>query len=321
MWLKRSRMISLIVCFIIGLLSFFLFTMLMSRLLLKKTPGRVLIETRRKSDAACAGNFSSPDEILSALQSADVDVRREMHRRLFLQPGITTSFYDYERDWNYPARAEHGKIRYPNLDDTPEPEALITFVRYESPVALVLKRGACGWQAVAALSAWLRYEDYPYDDWLELVETVKPDQQQLLIRDSDGDATRYVRKARLLKLMNNSLEEVARYDEETITPLENYKGADWESVKKREMRRAEFAPANGDAPARLTLRVATEALKYSGVAPSQTFWRETDGAWHTAREHWRMRKSLSVGRAPASETETFVWDEGKQRFIPAEQSR
>ncbi|MCA1592827.1 MAG: hypothetical protein LC754_09305, partial [Acidobacteria bacterium] len=165
----RSKMISLVVGFLIGLLAFFVYINI-AGLFVSKTNAPAQKQTSRAGGCGCAKNFASPDEVLAALQSTDVSTRREMHRRLFLQPGMTTAFYDYERDWNYPERAEQGKVQYVNLDDSPDPEALITFVRYESPVALVLKRDAECWQTLAALSSWLRFEDYPYDNWLELVE-------------------------------------------------------------------------------------------------------------------------------------------------------
>ncbi|HWW75931.1 MAG TPA: hypothetical protein VNZ44_11065, partial [Pyrinomonadaceae bacterium] len=111
--------------------------------------------------------FASPEEVTAALTSEDVGVRREIFRRLFVLPGLTTAYYDFERDRDFPERAESAKLRRVNLDGEAGGEALVTFVRVDSPVAVVLKHGACGWKPVAAVSSWLRFEDYPYSDWLE----------------------------------------------------------------------------------------------------------------------------------------------------------
>jgi hypothetical protein len=172
--------------------------------------------------AGCVGGdtFDSPEEVARALRSEDVGVRREMFRRLFVLPGLLTAYYDYERDRDFPERAEALRLRRVNLDGTPEDEALVTFVRVESPVAVVLKRHACGWKAVAAVSSWLRFEDYPYEDWLETPESIRAGRHLLLVRDSTGDATRYTRRARLLSLLDNRLEQVAEIEEETIGPVE-----------------------------------------------------------------------------------------------------
>src|SRR5438270_6451174 len=84
-------------------------------------------------------SFASPDEVLAALRSDDVGIRREVFRRLLLRSGVTTAYYDYERDRDFPERAEAARVQFVNLDDSPDDEALITFVRTDSPVAVVLK--------------------------------------------------------------------------------------------------------------------------------------------------------------------------------------
>ena len=51
--------------------------------------------------------------------------------QLLLRPDIATVYYDYERDINYPERADRARLQYVQLDDSPELEALLTFVRFE----------------------------------------------------------------------------------------------------------------------------------------------------------------------------------------------
>jgi hypothetical protein len=258
--------------------------------------------------------FASPDEVVAALKSEDVGVRREVFARLFLRPGITTAFYDFERDRDFPERAEDARVRFVNLDDSPEDEAVISFVRTDSPVAVVLKRGACGWRSVAAVSAWLRFEDYPYADWLELPEAIEAGQHVLLVRDSTGDATRYTRRARLLRLIGDHLEQVAEIEEETIEPVTGYAGADWPQVKRRREASYEFTPESSNSPARLRVEYKSELVRYSGVEPLNVFWHEGDGVWHQARGHWRTRVFTIIKSEPSVE-EQFAWSEQKSRFV------
>jgi hypothetical protein len=260
--------------------------------------------------------FASPEELVDALRSEEVGVRREAFRRLLLRPGITTTYYDFERDRDFPERAESARAQLVNLDDSPEDEAVVTFVRTDSPVAVVLKRGACGWRAVAAVSAWLRFEDYPYADWIELPEAIRAGEHALLVRDSTGDATRYTRRARVLRLVGDRLEQVAEIEEEAIEPVEGYAGADWAQVKRRRAASYAFTPRTSGAPASIRVEYKSELVRYSGVGPSSLYWREGDGVWHRARGHWRTRERAVIKTEPGAE-EQFVWSEQKGRFVAA----
>src|SRR2546423_5915771 len=275
-------------------------------------------DTRALQSPACPPDesFASPDEVLAALSSVDVGVRREIFRRLFLRPGVETSYYDYERDKDFPERAEGARLQLVNLDDSPGKEAVITFVRNDSPVAVVLKRCACGWKTVAAISSWLRFEDYPYADWIELPEAIRLSMHVIVVRDSTGDATRYTRRARVLSLVGERLEQVAEVEEELIAPVEGYAGADWAEVKRRRSGVLAFAPPSGGSPARLRVEYRDEVVRFNGVEPLNVYWREGDGVWHQARRHWRSRQCEVLKPAAVSE-EQFVWSEQKNRFVPA----
>ncbi len=261
--------------------------------------------------------FASPETILAALKSEDVGVRRETFRRLYLRPGVAHVYYDYERDKEYPERAAEARVHYADLDDDGQPEALLTFVRFEQPVALMLQRDECGWQVRAALSAWLRTEDYPYQSWLELPELRKPGTHELLLHESTGDATTYVRKARVLKLFDGALEQVAEFTEEEIKPVAGYRGADWSAVKQRTTTRYAIVPAVAGSAPRLRLNTTAEVIKYNGVAPLYTYWLETDGAWHALAEHWRTRP-LERLKLLDTRTEYLSWNEPQRRFVMAE---
>ena len=314
-WRYRWRVAAYALGFFAGLLLAALYVMVAHLYASRALKGQTAVALQ---PPACPPGeaFASPDEVLAALLSEDVGVRREVFRRLFLRPGVTTAFYDYERDRDFPERAEAARLRLVNLDEAAEEEALITFVRVDSPVAVVLKRCACGWRPVAAVSAWLRFEDYPYADWLELPEAIRPGQRALLVRDSTGDATHYTRRARVLRLAGDRLEQVAEIEEEAIEPVLGYAAADWSEVRRHRTASYAFTPQTEGSPARLRVEHTDEVVRYSGVEPTNLYWREGDGVWHRERRHWRARASEAVGPAAHSE-EQFVWSEQQNRFVPA----
>ena len=229
----KSRIIAFIVCFAIG----FLVAAIVAALLRYKQNEQ---PASPMSPCATSDYFNHPDGVLAALKSPEVNVRRTIFSRLLLRPDIGTVYYDYERDLNYPERADRARLQYVQLDDSPEEEALLTFVRLEHPVALVFKKQSCGWRLVAAISSWLRFEDYPYENWLSLVETIEPGIRQLLVRESHGDSTSYLRKARVLRLAGDVLTQVAEFEEEAIEPLSGYDGSDWKDVNLHRVNKFDF---------------------------------------------------------------------------------
>src|SRR5690242_1154449 len=132
----KSRFVSFIVCFVIGIVAAAILALFI----------RKQHEQSRASISPCttADYFNSPDEVLAALKDREVDVRRTILTRLLLRPDIATVYYDYERDLNYPERADRAAIQYIQLDDSPDPEAVLTFSRFEHPLALVFKKKSCG---------------------------------------------------------------------------------------------------------------------------------------------------------------------------------
>lgn len=309
----KSRLTALLVGFGIGLALFLIVSFVMNFLRSHRQPP-TRHEPRSTHRCGTSDSFSSPEEILAALRHEDVSVRREVFRRLFLRPGVTTTYYDYERDRDYPERADRAGVKYVNLDEGSEAEAVLTFVRYENPVALILKKDECGWRLVGALGAWLRFEDYPYQDWLETPETLTSGVHEILLRESTGDATHYTRNARLLKLLDGALVQVAEFTEESIKPVEGYTGADWNDVKRRDTTRSVFLPPSRGQSARLRLETLEEVIKYSGSPASYTYWLETDGAWHGAKKQWRKRDAARL-RLLDTATHDLVWDEQRKRFI------
>ncbi len=311
MWRWRSRMIAFGFGFGSSLLAVCLYAFIAG--LFTFAPRLVPGPT---TSARCLAEayFASPEAILVALKSEDVGVRRETLRRLYLRPGVAHVYYDYERDREYPERAAEARVRYAELDGDGQLEALLTFARFEQPVALILQRDECGWQLRAALSAWLRSEDYPYRNWLELPELIKPGTHELVLHESTGDTTTYVRKARVLKLINGVLEQVAEFTEEEIKPVAGYRGADWSAVKERMTTRYTVVPATAASSGpRLQLETTAEVIKYNGDAPLHTYWLETDGAWHALAGHWRTRPAARM-KLLNMRVQYLVWQAAQQRF-------
>jgi hypothetical protein len=295
----KSRFIAFIVCFAIGFLVAAIVAAILSRHSRKQN------ET---SPCATADYFNSPEEVLAALKHPEVDVRRATRERLLLRPDVATVYYDYERDLNYPERADRARLQYVQLDDSPEQEALLTFVRFEHPIALVFKKKSCGWQLITAVSSWLRFEDYPYENWLILCEPIKPGISQLLVRESHGDSSSYIRKARLLRLNGDALTQVAEFEEESIQPVAGYDGTDWSDVKTRRVNQYKFTDAN------ITNDITEEIIKLNGAAPQYSYWLDTDGSWHARESNWSRRLATRVKLLRVA-TEVFHWNSQEGRFI------
>lgn len=294
----KSRSISFTLCFAIGFA--------IASIVLIKKPGTAV--------STCIDYFNSPEEVLAALKSPEVDVRKSMLSRLLLRPDVDTIYYDYERDLNYPERADRARLQYVQLDTSPEPEALLTFVRFEHPVAMVFKKKSCGWQLLATVSSWLRFEDYPYENWLSLPEAIEPGVHQLLIRDSYGDSASYVRKARLLRLSGDALIQVAEVEEEKIEPVSGYNGPDWSDTKRRRINKYSFTSDIAYQGATLTSEVTEEIIKLNGAAPRYSYWLETDGGWHARESNWSRRPATRVNLLGVS-TEFLHWNSQEGRFV------
>ena len=98
----KSRLTAFTICFAIGLAAAFIVAILLRQRLHR--PQTQLTPCQRDD------YFNRPEEILSALKTEEVAVRREMLKRLLLRPGISTVYYDYERDLNYPERTDRARL-------------------------------------------------------------------------------------------------------------------------------------------------------------------------------------------------------------------
>ncbi|HEX6717332.1 MAG TPA: hypothetical protein VF088_09475 [Pyrinomonadaceae bacterium] len=303
----KPRLISFVLCFAIGFAAAAIAASIWE--MLRRHQSRTPV-----SPCATAHYFNSPEEVLSALKSPEVDVRRAIFKQLLLRPDVATVYYDYERDLNYPERADRARLEYVQLDDSPESEALLTFVRFEHPLALVFKKKSCGWQLVAALSSWLRFEDYPYENWLSLPETIEPGIHQLLVRDSDGDSTSYVRKARLLRLNGDVLMQVAEIEEEAFESVKGYDGSDWSDVKRHRVNKSNFSYERAGEGASITNEGTEEIIKFNGTLPQYSYWLETDGSWHARQSNWSHRAATRVKLLGVTR-EVLVWNAQEGRFV------
>jgi hypothetical protein len=306
----KSRLTAFTICFVIGFL-------LASIVAGFRSPFKhQLSEQSASTISPCATReyFNHPEEVLAALKDPEVNVRKTIFSRLLLRPDIATVYYDYERDVNYPERADRARLQYVQLDNSPEAEALLTFVRFEHPVALVFKQQSCGWRLVGAVSSWLRFEDYPYDNWLSLPETIEPGIHQLLVRESHGDPTSYIRKARLLRLTFDVLTQIAEIEEEAIEPLTHYDGSDWMDVKLHRVNVCKFLSERDGEGVSITNAVTTEVVKLNGSAPQYSYWLDTDGSWHARQSNWHRRAAARVKLLGVSR-EILVWNSQAERFV------
>ena len=297
----KSRVTALLIGFVVGVAIVFVFKLLMSFFEDKKK------EIQIKQQEMCESGFKSVDEIIAALQSEDVSLRRMIHKNLFVRPALQTTYFDYERDDNYPERAENVSLQYVRLDEG-KPKAIIKFSRLENPVAVVLREDECGWSVIAAFSSWLRFEDVPSNNWFELKETVERGIYEILLRESTGDAVSYTRKVRLLKLIDGSFKQIAEFEEERIQPFENYNGKDWSNVKL--LRQSNFDFEN---PGRIKIITIRTQIRFEGEPSSQMFFSEADGTWHTKRRHWRTRDFKQM-KLSEEKTDVVVLDNKRLEF-------
>jgi len=309
----KSRTTAFLICYTVGVFVAFIYAALLG--LFK--PGDIPSQTTT-TPCATAEYFNRPEEVLANLKSAEVSVRRATFRRLFLRPGISTVYYDYERDLNYPERADRARLQYLQLDDSPDEEALLTFVRFEHPVALVFQRKSCGWQVVGALSSWLRFEDYPYETWISLPETMKPGVHELMVRDSTGDSASYVRKVRLLRLVHGVLQQVAEFAEEEIEPVNDYKAADWNNVKRKRFSHVTFVTGHAGQSPLIEIETTAEIIKFAGPALTYSYWLETDGSWHAQQANWNERPGDRIKLLGVSKQQ-LVWNSHEERFVNRDQ--
>lgn len=299
----KSRLTAFAICFVIGLVVAVIVAAFLRQRHHKTQPAL----TRCQTD----DYFNQPEEVLTAIKNNEVSVRREMFKRLLLRPEISTVYYDYERDLNYPERADRARLEYVQLDDTPPTEAVLTFVRLEHPMALIFTKDSCGWKPVGALSSWLRFEDYPYDNWLTLPATIKPGLHELLVRESNGDSTSYIRKARLLRLDHGHLTQIAEFEEELLGPVNDYAGEDWSDVKRRQSSKVTFFPGEN---AGLEIETTTSLIKLRGPIPSYSYWLETDGTWHTQKRNWNARSSQVLKVLRVHKEPSRFWNATTGRF-------
>src|SRR5215217_3664438 len=92
----KSRLTSFAICFVIGLAVAFIVAFMLRQRHHRAQPQLTPCQTN--------DYFNRAEEVLTAIKSDEVSVRREMFKRLLLLPEISTVYYDYERDLNYPER-------------------------------------------------------------------------------------------------------------------------------------------------------------------------------------------------------------------------
>ena len=143
---------------------------------------------------------------------------------------------------------------------------------------------------------------------------VEPGVRQLLIRDSYGDASSYVRKARLLRLNGDALIQVAEIEEEAIEPVSGYDGPDWSDLKRHRINRYSFAYEREGEGANIRSEVTEEIVKLNGAAPQYSYWLETDGSWHARESNWSRRPATRVNLLGVS-TEVLFWNSQEGRFV------
>ncbi len=136
----------------------------------------------------------------------------------------------------------------------------------------------------------------------------------MLIRESHGDSTSYVRKASLFRLNGNVLNQIAELEEEVLEPIRDYHGSDWMDIKLRRV--TNFTFINSRPTEGFTIRgdVTSEVVRLKGSAPQYSYWLETDGSWHARQSNWNRRVATRMKLLDGSQ-KFLRWNSQEGRFV------
>lgn len=258
--------------------------------------------------------FSNPEVIISAIKSDDVAIRREMYCKLRSFPPHQTVYYTYDRDEQFPEKAERIDLEYLNLDSSQEDEAVISFLKSETPMVVVLKKQSCGWDVMATLRLPFVSGDFFSESWIAFPCLIENGIHEILVRESSTDATHYVRTVHILKLMDGRLQSILEFEEESLESKPDYVGPDWSDCKQKKLTDY-FTSSDAQGNTRfLDLKTTVETVHFHGAVPVYTYWKESDQTLHSLKIHWRKRASQST--VDSVQSQRFKFDPRSSRLVP-----
>lgn len=298
-----SRIFAFTFCFMLGSLLAILFI---------KTPDRlktVIKEPVKLENTSFRKAYPSPEHIVSLITHPEPIIRRGIYQELFLRPKKDNIYYDYQRDIEYPERADNVKLEYVKLDKISE-TAVIKFVHLGNPSAIILQKQINGWVVIDCLSSWEKSFDNNLDSWLQTVSLIEPNIYEILVREVITDASSYHSQLSIFKLINNQLKKVGELPELVVKQHPNNK-EDWADIKNLTV--TTYQKPNSSNP-NFLLNIKQEIIHYIGEVPEYIYWSDIDNSWHTAKQHWHNR-AYKVLEVIDQKEVVLRWNSEKQYFV------
>ncbi len=254
--------------------------------------------------------YPSPEFIIEQITSNEPIIRRNIYKELFLKPTKTTTYYDFERDLDYPERADNVKLNYVNLNKYSPKEAIITFNHLRVHTAIVMQKQQAGWIVIETLSALEQMPDTKLEDWLQPISLVETNVSELLLKKVTGDNSSYYSEFGILKLINGQLVQVGTIPIETIKPQINNL-PNWQNIKSLNSTTYQISTK---LPTTITLRSTRSIVEYNNTIPQYSYWSDIDNSTHTYKGSWH-NSSYKMLNFIEQHQNVLEWDNQQQRFV------
>lgn len=298
-----SRLFAFTFCFMLGSLI---------AILIVQTPDKLQISSKELvnvQNITVKKAYPSPEHIISLITHPEPIIRRGIYGELFLRPNKDNIYYDYQRDVEYPERADNVKLEYVKLDKISE-TAIIKFVHLGNPSAIILQKQINGWVVIDCFSSWEKSFDKNLDNWLQTISLIEPDIYEILVREVTTDASSYHSQLTIFKLVNNQLKKVGELPELVVKQHPNNK-ENWADIKNLTI--TSYQKPNSSNP-NFLLNIKQEIIQYIGEVPEYIYWSDVDNSWHTAKQHWHNRP-YKVLEVVGQKEVVLQWSSEKQYFI------
>lgn len=299
------RLLTFSICFTLGVIAVLI--------MLSSTTKQVNLSSSTKpivEQSQLVKTYQNPEYIIKLITSSEPIIRRNIYKELFLAPKKTNIYYDYQRDLEYPERADNVNLQYVNLDKDNKKEAIITFNHLRTPTAIIMQKQNEGWIVVDTLSALGQMADTKLEDWLQTVSLIEPNSCELLIKKAAEDNSSYHSEFHILKLINGQLAKVGVIPIEDIQPYLNNQ-SNWQDIKHLTKTTYKIST---NLLATITLSTNDSIVEYDGTIPKYTHWSDIDNSTHAYNGNWYNR-SYHVLYFHEDRQNILEWDSQQQKFV------
>lgn len=274
-----------------------------TRIVPSHTEGKPATKTATK-------NYHSPEFVISLISHSEPIIRQEIFRELFLRPTKNNTYYDYQRDLDYPERADNITLDYVQLDKAQPKAAIIKFIHLGMPSAIVMQKQQEGWIVLDTFSAFGKFWENNYTDWLRTESLIETGVCEILIKEATSDNSSYSSKLVIFKLIDNKLTKVGEILVEQVLPrYTNNKYIPNEKLLSYISYQAIYQPI----PC-IKLTQEHSIIEYIGEISTHKYWSDIDLCWHTAKQHWHNRPYKTTESISFSQR-FLQWDNEKKLFV------